>query len=84
MATKRREPAVISLALITTALEEEANERPVESSVARPAIKLDEAASLQLSFRSEKQWHAPSDSLDDRPSFRHLRSSAYCLLQCSN
>ncbi len=49
---KRREPAVISAALITTALEEEANEHPVESSVQKPAVNPSQALSLRLSFKS--------------------------------
>lgn len=49
---KRKEPAVISLAVITAALEDEASHVPVETTLARPAVNIAEATALQLSYRS--------------------------------
>jgi hypothetical protein len=53
MSGKRKEPAVISMALIQSALEDGAAEHTLpEGAVPRPAVNMAEADALQLSFKS--------------------------------
>lgn len=48
---RRKEPAVVSIHLLTTALEAAADDAPSASSLPRPRVELHEATSLRLSYR---------------------------------
>ena len=51
VAIKRKEPAVISIALLEAALEAAAEAEPKHTDAERPRTKLSEATELRLSFR---------------------------------